>query len=72
MKVKELKELLEEQLEILEQYEDDDDIKMESNTYFLGGAKHFLGIAGYNGGYINLQYLEEMITPADTEEDEEE
>ena len=58
MKVKELKELLEEKLQMLEEYEDDDEIKMETNTYFLDGAKHFLGIAGYDGGYINLEYID--------------
>ena len=69
MKVKDLKELLEEKLEILEQYDEDQKIKMVSNTYFLGGAYHFLGIAGYNGGYISLDNLEEEII---TDEDEEE
>lgn len=68
MTIKDLKELLEEKLEILEQYEDDDKIKMESNTYFLGGAHEFLGIAGYNGGYINLSCLEESIYNNDEEE----
>lgn len=68
MKVKELKELLEEKLQMLEEYEDDDEIKMETNTYFLGGAKHFLGIAGYDGGYINLEYLDII----EEEEDEDE
>lgn len=69
MTVKELKELLEEKLEILDQYEDDDKIKIESNTYFLGGARHFLGISGYDGGYINLSCLEEAINNKDDEED---
>lgn len=67
MTVKELKEILEEKLEILEQYEDDDKIKMETNTYFLGGARHFLGISGYDGGYINLSYLEEQINKDEEE-----
>ncbi len=68
MKVKELKELLEEKLQMLEEYEDDDEIKMETNTYFLDGAKHFLGIAGYDGGYINLEYVDII----EEEEDEDE
>ena len=72
MKVKDLKEILEEKLEILDQYEDDADIKMVSNTYFLGGAPLFLGIAGSNGGYINLSYLEESISYPEEEEDEDE
>lgn len=67
MTVKELKEILEEKLEILEQYEDEDTIKMETNTYFLGGARHFLGISGYDGGYINLSCLEEEINKGEEE-----
>lgn len=69
MKVKDLKKLLEEKLEILEQYEDEDKIKMVTNTYFLGGAREFLGIAGYNGGYISLDNLEEQIDNEDSEEE---
>lgn len=61
MKVGELKELLNEWLDCLENYEDEDKIKMESNTYFLGYAKHFLGVSGYDGGYINLSELEGNI-----------
>lgn len=68
MKVKDLKEILEKALETLEQYEDDDNIKKETNTYFLDGALHFIGISGYNGGYINLSDLEEQIN-RDEEED---
>ena len=71
MKIKDLKELLEEKLEILEQYDEDQEVKMVSNTYFLNGAREFLGIAGYNGGYINLENLEDEII-TDEDEDEEE
>lgn len=71
MKVKELKELLENYLDILENYEDSDEIHMVSNTYFLDGAKYFLGIAGYNGGYINLANLEEEIYTPEEESEEE-
>lgn len=69
MKVKDLKELLEEKLEILEQYEDEDKIKMVTNTYFLGHPRAFIGIAGYNGGYISLDNLEEEIDNEDSEEE---
>lgn len=62
MKVGELKELLNNWLDTLEQYEDEDNIKMEGNTYFLGGARYFLGISGYDGGYVNLSCLEESIS----------
>lgn len=69
MTVKELRDILQDKLDILEGYEDDQKVKMESNTYFLGGAHTFLGIAGYDGGYINLAHLEEQIE--DLDEDEE-
>lgn len=67
MRVEELKELLNDWLERLEDYEDTDTIKMESNTYFLGGAKYFLGVSGYDGGYVNLSWLEESIIRGDEE-----
>ena len=70
MKVKDLKELLEQTLFQLEDYEDEDEVKMVSNTYFLNGAYHFIGIAGYNGGYISLDDIE--IIKEDEEEDDEE
>ena len=64
--VKDLKEKLQGVIDELEEcYDEDDKIRMVSNTYFLGNANMFLGIAGYNGGYINLSNIE-------TEEDEEE
>lgn len=67
MKVNELRELLQEKLDTLEQYEDDREIKMVSNTYFLGGCQYFLGVSGYDGGYINLSNLDEQML--DYEED---
>lgn len=69
MTIKQLKELLEEKLEILEQYDEDKKIKLASNTYFLGHPQYFLGVAGYNGGYLALDYLEEKIEE-DMEEEE--
>ena len=66
MTVSKLKGILRESLETLEQFEDNREVKMVSNTYFLRGAYYFLGIAGYDGGYIDLD------DPVDDEEDEEE
>lgn len=64
--VKDLKEKLQSVIEDLEQnYDDEQKIRMVSNTYFLGHPNMFLGIAGYDGGYINLSDIE-------TEDDEEE
>ena len=54
MTVKELKDLLSSILDNLDNYDDNDEVKKETNTYFLQGTKYFLGIAGYNGGYIDL------------------
>lgn len=65
--VADLKEKLQGVIDELEEcYDDDDKIRMVSNTYFLGNANMFLGIAGYNGGYINLSNIE---TEDDDEED---
>ena len=64
--VADLKEKLQGVIDELDEcYDDNDKIRMVSNTYFLGNAKMFLGIAGYNGGYINLSNIE-------TEEDDDE
>ena len=72
MTIKELKELLEEKLEILEQYDEDKKIRLVSNTYFLGDTKYFLGVAGYNGGYLALDDLEEKIEEDEEDMEEEE
>lgn len=64
--VKKLKEKLQSVIDDLEQnYDDEQKVCMVSNTYFLGHPNMFLGIAGHDGGYINLSDIE-------TEEDEEE
>lgn len=70
MKVKELKEMLLEYVDVLEQYEDDNEVKMVTNTYFLSDNRVFLGMAGYNGGYISLSNLEEEIITGEEDEDE--
>lgn len=60
MTIRELKELLQNKLDMLEDwgFEDDEKIAMVSNTYFLGDSRAFLGISGNNGGYINLDCIE--------------
>ena len=70
MTVKELRELLETALETLEGYEDEKEIKLESNTYFLGHPNAFIGIAGYNGGYLALDWLDETLEKNDEDEEE--
>lgn len=64
MNVKRLKELLSRTLETLEDYDDEAEVHMVTNTYFLGNCHTFLGISGYDGGYINLD------NPIIEEEDE--
>ena len=54
MTVKQLKNILEDALNDLESFNDTDTVRMVSNTYFLHGASRFLGISGYDGGYIDL------------------
>lgn len=70
MKVKELKELLQDYVDTLENYDDEQEIKQVSNTYFLQGTKYFLGIAGYDGGYIDLAHLDEVILDLEDEEED--
>ena len=65
MTVKSLRMKLNRFLNILEGYDDEAEVKMVSNTYFLGDCSYFLGVSGYDGGYINLE------DPVDEDEDEE-
>lgn len=62
MKVYQLKEIFASYLDILDNYEDEMEVKLQSNTYFLGHPHYFLGISGMSdGGYLNLDNLEENI-----------
>lgn len=65
IKVSKLKQILENALSDLEGLDDDQEVKLVSNTYFLGHANYFLGISGYDGGYLDLNDIE-------VEDDEEE
>ena len=60
-----LKQVLQDAIDSLDGYEDEQKIHLVSNTYFINNARYFLGISGYNGGYCNLSTLE-------VEEDEDE
>ena len=53
--VGDLKEYLNDILENLNEYDNDMKLNFESNTCFLGSCdKGFLGIEGYDGGYLNF------------------
>lgn len=60
-RVEEIKEILQNALDVLEQYEDNDEVELTGNTYFLHGARYFLGIAGSDGGYVSLSDIENSI-----------
>lgn len=65
IKVSRLKDILQTALNELDNYEDDQKINLVSNTYFLGHANYFIGISGYDGGYLDLNNIE-----VEDEEDE--
>ena len=65
IKVSRLKDILQTALDELDNYEDDQKISLVSNTYFLGHANYFIGISGYDGGYLDLNNIE-----VEDEEDE--
>lgn len=69
IKVKYLKEKLEYAISQLEDLDDNDEIHLEPNTYFLHGANTFLGISGYDGGYLDLNHIEEAIEDNDEEKE---
>lgn len=68
MKLHKLRDKLRDILYILDDYPGDSDIKLESNTYFLKSANYFIGISGYNGGYISLDNIEESIITNEEED----
>lgn len=70
MKVFRLREKLRDILHTLDDYPANADIKLESNTYFLNGAHYFIGISGYNGGYVSLDNIEDSIIINEEEEEE--
>ena len=65
--VEKLKNKLQSVIDDLDNLEDNQKLKLESNTYFLGGSRFFVGIAGYDGGYLDLDNVIEHV-----EDDEEE
>ena len=67
MTVGELKNVLQNVISELEDYDDSDSIKLVTNTYFLGYAPYFLGVSGPDGGYVSLRNIQESIEPSEDE-----
>lgn len=59
MTVGELKDLLINLSSSLHEAEDEIELPLVSNTYFLKGAQYFLGVGGE--GYLDLSNLEELV-----------
>ena len=57
MTIKQLREILNDLQNELDNYDDEQDVRVVTNTYFLGNPKYFLGISGYDGGYISFDEL---------------
>lgn len=62
MTIGDLKRLLTELLTVIEKHDDNVELPLVNNTYFLRGAHYFLGIGGE--GYLDLDNLEwDLISP---------
>ena len=70
--VAKLKEKLQNVIDDLNELDDDKKLSLESNTYFLNGSRFFVGIAGYDGGYLDLDNVTEHVEEDDDDYDEEE
>lgn len=70
--VAKLKEKLQNVIDDLNELDDDKKLNLESNTYFLNGSRFFVGIAGYDGGYLDLDNVVEHVVRDDDDYDEEE
>lgn len=64
--VAELKEKLEEYLDVLEQYDDDCEIETENNTYYI--KSHYYMQFG-STGFVDLGNLEDNITYPDDDDE---
>lgn len=70
--VAKLKEKLQNVIDDLNELDDNEKLSLESNTYFLNGSRFFVGIAGYDGGYLDLDNVAEHVVRDDDDYDEEE
>lgn len=55
MRVKKLKQILQDALDSIEYTNDNSEVQMVGNTYFLRGARYFMGVSGSDGGYLDLK-----------------
>lgn len=69
--VAKLKEKLQSVINDLDELDDDKKLNLESNTYFLNGSRFFVGIAGYDGGYLDLDNVTEHVEEDDDYDEEE-
>ena len=70
--VEKLKNKLQSVIDDLDNLEDNQKLNLESNTYFLNESRFFVGIAGYDGGYLDLDNVAEHVEDDDDDYDEEE
>lgn len=70
--VAKLKEKLQSVINDLNELDDDKKLSLESNTYFLNESRFFVGISGYDGGYLDLDNVAEHVEEDDDDYDEEE
>lgn len=70
--VAKLKEKLQNVIDDLNELDDDEKLSLESNTYFLNGSRFFVGIAGYDGGYLDLDNVAEHVVRDDDDDYDEE
>ena len=70
--VAKLKEKLQNVIDDLNELDDNEKLSLESNTYFLNESRFFVGISGYDGGYLDLDNVAEHVEEDDDDYDEEE
>ena len=67
MKIKDLKSILTKALNDVNMFEDDIEIKLEPNTYFVKDARYVLSVSGYDGGYLDLRNITKSMENEDDE-----
>lgn len=73
MKIIDIRHILVQAVEMLDNCDSDLNLKLESNTYFIKNSNAFLGVSGSDGGYLPLDKmkLSKLIAEAEEENDEE-